>query len=97
MLRRTLPAVDLHHPHHSDNDDHRDHEKIVELTSVPTRFEAEVLVAALEARGIKATAVHGDRAGWVPQYAVLTGHRVMVFEGDFETARAIIAEEMPPD
>jgi hypothetical protein len=60
--------------------DHRDHEHIVELTQVPTRFEAEVLVAALESRGIKAGAVH------------TSGHRVLVFESDLDTARAILAE-----
>jgi hypothetical protein len=87
--------VELHHRHDRDEHavDHRDHEKIVQLTTVPTRFEAEVLVAALEARGIKANAVHGDGSGWAPQYSVLVGHRVMVFEGDVETARALLAEE----
>jgi Putative prokaryotic signal transducing protein len=73
--------------------DHHDHEKIVELTRVPTRFEAEVLVAALEARGIQASAVHSDAGGWAPNLSVFVGHRVMVFEGDLETARALLDEE----
>ena len=59
---------------------------------MPTRFEADTLVAALEARGIKASAVHGDSGGWTPQYALMVGHRVMVFEGDVDTARSILAE-----
>jgi hypothetical protein len=84
--------VELHRRHHPDEQDHRDHEKIVELTRVPTRFEADVLVAALEARGIKASAIHSDSSGWTPQYAVITGHRVMVFENDFETARALLEQ-----
>ena len=73
--------------------DHHDHEAIVELTRVPTRFEADVLVAALEARGIKASAVHSDAGGWAPNLAAAVGHRVMVFEGDVKTARAVLAEE----
>ena len=60
-----------------DDGDHRNDEHIVTLTIVPTRFGVEVVVAALESRGIKAGAV---------------GRRVMVFERDLATARAIIAE-----
>jgi hypothetical protein len=84
--------VELHRHRPRDEHDHRDHDKIVELTRVPTRFEADVLVAALESRGIKASAIHSDSSGWTPHYATFTGHRVMVFEGDFETARAILEQ-----
>ena len=73
--------------------DHHDHEAIVELTRVPTRFEADVLVAALHARGIQANAVHSDASGWAPHLSMWVGHRVMVFEGDLETARALLDEE----
>ena len=59
------------------DDEHRNNEHVVTLTRVPTRFGADVVVAALESRGIKAGAV---------------GPRVVVFERDLETARAIIAE-----
>jgi len=59
------------------DDEHRNNEDIVTLTRVPTRFGADVVVAALESCGIKAGAV---------------GHRVVVFERDLATARAIIAE-----
>jgi hypothetical protein len=86
--------VPLHH-HRPDGDavDHRNHEKIVELTSLPTRFEAEVAVAALSARGIKATIDHGDASGWDPMLSIWQGHRVLVFEGDLETARALLDQE----
>jgi hypothetical protein len=57
--------------------EHRNDEHVVTLTRVPTRFGADVVVAALESRGIKAGAV---------------GRRVVVFERDLATARAIIAE-----
>jgi hypothetical protein len=87
--------VDLHRHHHRDDTgdtDHRDHEKIVELACLPSRFEADVAIAALEARGIKAVADHGDASGWDPMLSMLQGHRVLVFEGDLDTARTILAE-----
>ena len=59
------------------DDEHRSDEDIVTLTRVPTRFGADVVVAALESCGIKAGAV---------------GRRVVVFERDLATAQAIIAE-----
>ena len=88
--------------HHRDRhaaDDHRDNEQIVELVRVPTGFEADTLVAALESRGIKASAIHSDASGWAPHYGVWSGHRVMVFENDLETAAAILAEQPaePPE
>jgi len=76
--------------------DHHDHEAIVELARVPTRFEADVLAAALEARGIKASAVHSDAGGWAPNLSAAVGHRVMVFEGDLEAARALLDAEGSP-
>ncbi len=57
---------------------------------MPTRFEADTLVAALESRGIKAGAIHSDAGGWAPHYGVWVGHRVMVFENDYETAKALL-------
>jgi hypothetical protein len=57
--------------------EHRNDERIVTLTGVPSRFGADVVVAALESRGIKASAA---------------GRRVVVFERDLASARAIIAE-----
>ena len=60
---------------------------------MPTRFEADVLVAALEARGVKASAVPSDAGAWAPNLSADVGHRVMVFEGDRETARALLDAE----
>lgn len=79
--------------HPTDADEHRDHERIVELTRLPSRFAAEVAVAALDARGIKATADHGDAGGWAPQLSAFQGHRVLVFEGDLEIARTLLSAE----
>jgi Putative prokaryotic signal transducing protein len=80
------------HEHPAD-DDHRNNEKIVELTTTSSRTATDILVAALESRGIKAVADHGDASGWDPMLSLLQGHRVMVFEGDLEVARQILAEQ----
>ena len=82
------------HGQHDDGD-HRDHEKIVELTTMPSRASTDILVAALESRGIKAVADHGDADGWDPMLSLLQGHRVLVFEGDLEVAREILATQRP--
>jgi hypothetical protein len=87
--------VHLHRHEHQDADDHRDHERIVELTTLPTRPAADVILAALESRGIKAIVDHGDAGGWDPMFSLLQGHRVLVFEGDLEIAREIIDEQQP--
>ena len=98
------PRVRLQrHEHHDDdhrdvdhrNVDHRNEEKIVELTTMPSRPGADIRVAALESRGIKAVADHGDAGGWDPMLSLLQGHRVLVFEGDLEVARQILAEQQP--
>ena len=81
------------HRHEHADDDHRDDEHIVELVRVPSRFAADVIVAALEARGIKASALHSDAGGWAPNLSAYDGHRVMVFENDVETAQALLIEE----
>jgi Putative prokaryotic signal transducing protein len=72
--------------------DHHNHDRIVELTTVPSRFEAEILVTKLQANGIEATARHDDGGGWAPYIGRLTGHGVMVFESDFAKATELIAE-----
>ena len=74
-------------------DDHRENEQIVVLAQLPTRFEADAVVAALEARGITASAVHSDAGGWAPNLSAYVGHRVMVFENDLEIARALVEQE----
>ena len=76
---------------HDDHIDHHDHEKIVELTRVPTRTEADVLIAKLKANGIDAMGEYGDIGGWGPHIGIAQGNAVMVFENDVERARALIA------
>jgi hypothetical protein len=71
--------------------DHHDHERIVELTRVPTQFEAEVLIAKLHANGIDA--ILRDAGNVVPHFSIFDGHGVFVFDGDLERAAAVIAEE----
>ncbi len=65
-------------------------ERIVELTRFPTRFAADVAVAALHARGITATVAYGDADGWEPQFSVVQGSRIMVFERDLGVARRVL-------
>ena len=76
---------------HDDHIDHHDHEKIVELTRVPTRTEADVLIAKLKANGIDAMGEYGDIGGWGSHIGIAQGNAVMVFENDVERARALIA------
>jgi hypothetical protein len=87
--------VRLHRHEHHDEGDHHDREKIVELTTMPSRTSADIIVAALESRGIKAVADHGDASGWDPMLSLLQGHRVLVFEGDLDVARQILSEQPP--
>ena len=73
--------------------DHHDGEHTVEVANFPSRFGADVAVAALAARGIKAAAVHSDNYGSRTNRLAHVGHRVVVFEKDFEVARALLVEE----
>jgi hypothetical protein len=77
-----------HHEH--EPDDHRNEEHIVELMRLPSRFAADVIVAALEARGIRASA---PRSGGVFATNAKSTNLVLVFENDLEVARALVAEE----
>jgi hypothetical protein len=72
--------------------DHHDHDRIVELISVPSRFEADVLIAKLQANGITASPNYGDAGGYLPRVAAFGNHAVMVFDSDLEKAREIIAD-----
>jgi hypothetical protein len=74
-------------------DEHRNKEKIVELTNAPTQFAAEAIVAQLEAEGIKATVAGDDAGGWEPGLGFAEGYRVMVFENDVPRAREIVGSE----
>jgi|1186.fasta_scaffold189679_2 hypothetical protein len=74
-----------------DKVDHHDHEKIVELIRVPTRTEADILIAKLKANAIDTMGEYGDIGGWAPQIGAAQGHAVMVFENDVDRARKLIA------
>ena len=72
--------------------DHHDHDKIVELIRVSTRFEADVLIAKLHENGINATGSYGDADGIMPHIALIDGHSVMVFDSDLARANAVISD-----
>jgi hypothetical protein len=74
-----------------DHIDHHDHEKIVELTRVPTRTEADIRIAKLKANGIAAMGEYGDAGAWMPHLALMQGSAVMVFEDDLVRARDLIS------
>jgi len=76
--------------------DHHDHDRIVERTQVPSRFEADLLVAKLHSNGIMATARYNDAGGWAPQFGRISGSGVMVFESDLADAAAVIGDDAPP-
>jgi hypothetical protein len=73
--------------------DHHLDEKIVVLTRVPSRGEADLMIAKLKANGIDAIGSYGDSDGWAPQYGLVQGYGVLVFENDLVRARALIEEE----
>jgi hypothetical protein len=72
--------------------DPRPNGQIVELVNLPSRFEADLLMARLDEAGIKAMAKYGDADGMAPSIGLLDGYRVCVFDDDLETARAFIDE-----
>lgn len=75
--------------------DHHDHDRIVELIRLPSRFEADVVIAKLEANGITASPNYGDAGGWAPQFSTFGSHAVMVFESDVAKASELIDEPEP--
>jgi hypothetical protein len=78
-------------------DDHRLGESLVQLTELPSRFEADAIAAMLEAHGIRATVYGNDADGWAPQFQMLHGNRIVVFEGDLERALQLLdAPPAPP-
>jgi hypothetical protein len=72
--------------------DPRPHDRIVELANLPSRFEADALLAVLATNGISATANYGDAGGWAPNFGTTDGFRVLVFEQDLDDARSLLAE-----
>ena len=67
-----------------------DDENLSKLTTVPGEFEAKAIVSALEAEGIRATAVGGFTAGFKAEAP--GGASVMVLEDDLPRAKEILAE-----
>jgi len=77
------------HRHRPDNGHERnDNETLVEIARVGTRFEADVLHAALEARGIRSCVLYTGKGG--PGSARAIGQRVLVFEHDVAVAHELI-------
>jgi len=66
--------------------------KIVELVNLPSRFEADVLMARLVDTGIQAMAKYGDADGMAPSIGLLDGYRVCVFDDDLEAAKAMLED-----
>ena len=77
------------------NPDERDSDReSVELANYTTRFEADVVLAKLQANGIAATVEHSELGGGA--YGGLTvdsTHRIFVFKRDLKDARLVIREE----
>ena len=72
--------------------------RIVEVANFPSRFQADAALALLEANGIDAMARYGDAEGWAPHFGLIDGYRVMVFDDDLDTAKALIESDdaFPP-
>ncbi len=47
---------------------------------MPSRFEADLLMARLDEAGIQAMAKYGDADGMAPSIGLLDGYRVCVFD-----------------
>ncbi len=62
------------------------------LVSVPTESEAAVIVAALDERGIEATATGGFTSGFKAEAPGMV--KVLVKSDDLETARQALAETL---
>jgi hypothetical protein len=66
--------------------------RIVELVNLPSRFEADVLVARLVDEGIQAMAKYGDADGMAPSIGLLDGYRVCVFDDDLDHAKVVLED-----
>ncbi len=67
-----------------------DDENVVKLTTVMTEYEATAIVSALEAEGIRATAVGTYTTGFKAETP--GGASVMVLEPDLPRAKGILAD-----
>jgi hypothetical protein len=68
--------------------------RIVELVNLPSRFEADLVIARLEEAGIQAMAKYGDADGMAPSIGLLDGYRVCVFDDDLDAAHAVVDDPM---
>jgi hypothetical protein len=64
----------------------------VELVNLPSRFEADLLMAKLDEAGIQTMAKYGDADGMAPSIGLLDGYRVCVFDDDLDAAKAFLVE-----
>jgi hypothetical protein len=64
---------------------------IVELTRLPSRFEADVLIAKLRSSGVRVIMSAGDVGGWYPHLGLTQGYGVLVAEDDLDAAKQLIA------
>lgn len=60
--------------------------------NLPSRFEADVLMARLDERGIRAMAKYGDADGMAPSIGLLDGYRVCVFDDDLDAAKVVLED-----
>ncbi len=66
---------------------------VVELTRLPSEFEAEAMAARLRDEGLKVAVFGSDAGGMAPPYAVGQGSRVMVLAEDLDRARTVLDDE----
>jgi hypothetical protein len=81
---------------HGGNPDERESDReSVELANYTTRFEADVILAKLQANGIEATVEHSELGGgaYGTGLTVDSTHRIFVFKRDLKDARLLIREQ----
>lgn len=70
------------------------HRAPVEVSSVGSRLEAELIAGLLRSNGLSASVVTDDAGGFEPEWEA-SGARVLVAASDAESARAVLAEQAP--
>ena len=81
---------------HGRNPDERDSDReSVELANYTSRFEADVILAKLQANGIEATVEHSELGGgaYGSGLTIDSTHRIFVFKRDLKAARLLVREE----
>jgi hypothetical protein len=64
---------------------------IVELTRLPSRFEADVIIAKLRSGGVRVIMNAGDAGGWYPHLGLTQGYGILVAEHDLDAAKDLLA------